>query len=68
MQNEIVSRAEWLEARARLLAREKEHTKARAALAAERRALPWVQLDKDYELTGADGPIPFADLFRDRRA
>lgn len=45
MQNEIVTREKWLDARAELLALEKAHTRAREALTAKRRELPWVRLD-----------------------
>jgi len=44
----IVSRAEWIAARKAHLAHEKEYTRARERLAEERRALPWVKVDKDY--------------------
>lgn len=66
MQNQVVDREEWLAARARLLAKEKAHTKARAALAEERRQLPWVKVDKAYTFTGADGAVSLADAFLDR--
>ncbi len=64
--NEIVDRETWLKARAELLVREKAHTRARAELAAARRELPWVKVDKAYEFTGPDGPVTFAELFKDR--
>jgi len=66
MQNEVVSRQSWLQARAELLVKEKAHTRARAELAAARRQLPWVKLDKDYVLTGANGDVTFAELFKGR--
>lgn len=66
MQNQVVSRGEWLRARAELLEKEKGHTKARAALAEARRQMPWVKLDKDYTLVGADGEVPLAEVFLDR--
>ena len=44
----VVSREEWIAARKAHLAHEKEYTKARERLAEERRALPWVKVDKDY--------------------
>ena len=59
----IVSRQEWLAARMAHLAKEKELTRARDALAAERRALPWVKIDKDYVFDGPGGKTTFADLF-----
>jgi len=59
----VVSRDAWLEARKALLARERDMTHALDALRAERRALPWVRLDKPYVFEGEDGPVPLADLF-----
>ena len=44
----VVSRQEWIEARRDLLVREKEHTRLRDALNADRRRLPMVRIDKDY--------------------
>lgn len=66
MQNQLVSREEWLRARADLLIKEKEHTRARAALADARRQMPWVKLEKQYALEGADGEVLLSDLFLDR--
>lgn len=63
---EIVSRDEWLATRVELLAREKEFTRAREALAAERRQLPWVRIEKDYTFVGPAGPETLADLFDGR--
>jgi predicted dithiol-disulfide oxidoreductase (DUF899 family) len=67
MQHKIVSQVEWLAARKALIAKEKEFTKARDALTAERRALPWVKIDKSYVFDGPDGKQSLADLF-DRRS
>jgi predicted dithiol-disulfide oxidoreductase (DUF899 family) len=64
---EVVSPEEWQAARERLLAREKEATRARDALAAERRRLPLVRFDKDYAFEGPDGPATLPDLFEGRR-
>ena len=64
--NEVVDRETWLKARAELLAKEKAHTQARAELAAARRELPWVKVDKAYEFIGPDGPVTLAELFKDR--
>ncbi len=61
-----VSREEWLSARTALLAREKELTHAREAVAAQRRALPWVRVDADYRFTGADGERNLLQLFGER--
>jgi predicted dithiol-disulfide oxidoreductase (DUF899 family) len=62
----IVSPAEWLAARIELLAKEKELTRARDALSAARRALPWVRVEKDYVFDTLDGPRTLADLFDGR--
>ena len=62
----IVSRDEWLVARKELLAKEKELTRLRDQLAAERRALPWVTVDKTYVFQGPDGTETLADLFGGR--
>jgi len=59
----IATREEWLAARTRLLAKEKELTRQRDALNAERRRLPMVEVEKEYVLTGAEGPARLADLF-----
>lgn len=64
---EIVSREEWLVARKALLAKEKEETRRRDALNADRRRLPMVRVDKDYVFTGPDGEVTLADLFGDHR-
>jgi predicted dithiol-disulfide oxidoreductase (DUF899 family) len=64
---EIVSPAEWQAAREQLLAKEKEATRARDALAAERRRLPMVEIDKDYDFEGPDGQATLLDLFEGRR-
>ena len=60
---DIVSRADWLTARQELLVREKEFTRARDALSAERRRMPWVRVEKDYVFEGPDGEETLADLF-----
>jgi predicted dithiol-disulfide oxidoreductase (DUF899 family) len=63
----VASREEWLAARRALLAREKEATRLRDAVAAGRRALPMVRLDKPYELDGPGGRTTLRALFGDRR-
>jgi predicted dithiol-disulfide oxidoreductase (DUF899 family) len=63
----IVSSTEWQTARNRLLTKEKEATHARDALAAERRRLPRVRIEKNYVLDGADGKASLLDLFDGRR-
>ena len=62
----IVTQEEWLSARKALLAKEKEFNRLRDELSAERRALPWVKLDKAYEFDGPNGMISLADLFDGR--
>jgi predicted dithiol-disulfide oxidoreductase (DUF899 family) len=64
---EVVSRDEWLVARKALLVKEKEPTRARDALNAERRRLPMVEIDKDYAFEGPAGRASLLDLFEDRR-
>ena len=59
----IVSRAEWLEARRALLAKEKAFTQQREELAQERRALPWVKVEKDYVFDAPEGKVTLRDLF-----
>jgi predicted dithiol-disulfide oxidoreductase (DUF899 family) len=63
----IVSRAEWRKARNKLLVKEKAETRRRDALAAERRRLPMVRVDKDYIFTGSKGKLRLQDLFEGRR-
>jgi predicted dithiol-disulfide oxidoreductase (DUF899 family) len=63
----IVSPEEWDAARMRLRAKEKELTRARDALAAERRRMPWQAVEKDYRFEGPDGPVGLLDLFEGRR-
>ena len=64
---QIVSRDEWLVARKELLAEEKELTRRRDALNADRRRLPMVTIDMDYVFEGPDGKAGLLDLFEDRR-
>lgn len=59
----IVSPQEWEAARERLLVKEKALTRARDALAAERRRMPWLAVDKDYEFNGPEGTVSLLDLF-----
>ncbi len=51
----IVSPEEWITARERLLVKEKEHKRAGDALAAERRRMPWMAVEKEYKFDGPDG-------------
>ena len=63
----IVSEKEWEEARENLLVQEKEVTRARDALAAARRRMPWTAVEKAYEFDGPDGKASLLDLFEGRR-
>jgi predicted dithiol-disulfide oxidoreductase (DUF899 family) len=62
----IANREEWLAARKRLLEREKALTRLSDEVARERRALPWVAVDKDYLFDTPAGRRPLADLFDGR--
>jgi len=62
---DVVSHEQWLEARMRLLAQEKEQTRVRTALNAERRRLPMVRIEKKYAFDGPQGPVTLAELFGD---
>jgi predicted dithiol-disulfide oxidoreductase (DUF899 family) len=63
----IVSPAEWRAAHEKLLAKEKAATRARDALAAERRRLPMARIEKDYLFEGPGGKASLLDLFEGRR-
>ncbi|MGH9209594.1 MAG: DUF899 domain-containing protein [Acidimicrobiales bacterium] len=63
----VVSREDWLVARKELLAKEKQLTRQRDALNADRRRLPMVRIDKDYVFDGPDGKASLLDLFEGRR-
>ena len=63
----IVSAQEWEAARKRLLVKEKEIFRARDALAAQRRRMPWLAVDKPYQFDGPEGRVSLLDLFQDRR-
>jgi predicted dithiol-disulfide oxidoreductase (DUF899 family) len=64
---QVASREEWLAARTRLLAKEKELTRARDALNVERRMMPMVEVVKDYRFEGPDGTVGVLELFDGRR-
>lgn len=64
---QVVSPAEWEAAHRALLAKEKEATRARDALAAERRRQPMVRFDRNYHFAGPDGQVNLLDLFGGRR-
>jgi predicted dithiol-disulfide oxidoreductase (DUF899 family) len=63
----IVSPEEWEAAHQKLLVKEKQHTRAGDALAAERRRMPWMAVEKEYRFEGPDGPASLLDLFEGRR-
>src|SRR6476659_10344875 len=63
----VVTPEEWEQARQKLLIREKEVTRARDALAAERRRMPWTAVETDYEFEGPAGRASLLDLFDGRR-
>ncbi len=63
---EITTREQWLAARTALLTREKELTRARDAVNADRRRLPMVEITEDYRFDGPDGPVGLLDLFDGR--
>ncbi len=62
----VVSRNEWLAARKQFLIKEKEFTRLRDRLSAERRNLPWVKVEKRYVFDGPSGKETLADLFAGR--
>jgi predicted dithiol-disulfide oxidoreductase (DUF899 family) len=63
----VVSPQEWDAAHKQMLVKEKELTRARDALAAERRRMPWMAVDKDYAFEGPNGKASLLDLFEGRR-
>jgi predicted dithiol-disulfide oxidoreductase (DUF899 family) len=63
----VVTAAEWQAAHDMLLAKEKEATRARDALAAERRRLPMVRIEQDYVFEGPNGDASLLDVFEGRR-
>jgi predicted dithiol-disulfide oxidoreductase (DUF899 family) len=62
----IVSSSDWLRARIALLKKEKELSRLRDRISAERRALPWVKIEKSYAFEDASGRVHLADLFAGR--
>jgi len=66
-QHTVVTSDRWIAERKKLLAREKELTRMRDQIARERRALPWVLIEKDYVFDTPSGPRALADLFDGRR-
>jgi predicted dithiol-disulfide oxidoreductase (DUF899 family) len=63
----IVTQPEWEAARQQLLVKEKEVSRARDALAAERRRMPWVPVEKEYQFEGPEGTVNLPGLFAGRR-
>jgi len=63
----IVTPQEWEAARQQLLVKEKPLTRARDALSAERRRMPWLAVEKQYEFDGSEGKASLLDLFEGRR-
>ena len=63
----VVSQQEWQAARLDLLVQEKELTRARDALAARRRRMPWLAVRDDYRFEGPQGAVSLLDLFEGRR-
>ena len=64
--HQIVSEDQWIEARRALLAKEKQLTRQRDELARQRRELPWVRVEKEYEFDTPRGKLTLADLFDGR--
>ena len=63
----IVSQQEWEAAHQQLIVKEKALTRSRDALAAERRRMPWLAVDKKYEFDGPKGKVSYDRLFEGRR-
>lgn len=64
---QTVTATAWHAARERLLVQEKEFTRARDALAAQRRRMPWLPVEREYRFETPDGPASLPDLFAGRR-
>ncbi|MEO7673935.1 MAG: DUF899 family protein, partial [Pyrinomonadaceae bacterium] len=64
---QIVTSKEWEAAHQQLLVKEKVLTRARDALAAERRRMPWMAVEKQYSFDGPEGKMSLLDLFEGRR-
>jgi predicted dithiol-disulfide oxidoreductase (DUF899 family) len=63
---QVVSAKDWDAARETMLAKEKAFTRSRDAMAAERRRMPWLAVEKKYEFEGPAGKVSLADLFEGR--
>jgi predicted dithiol-disulfide oxidoreductase (DUF899 family) len=66
MKTNVVSAQEWEAARQKMLVKEKEMTRARDTLAAERRRMPWFAVEKEYKFEGPKGTASLRDLFEGR--
>jgi len=66
MKHRVVSQDEWFAAASELLKKEKEFTRARDAMSATRRELPWTKVETDYVFEGPDGPVSLSELFNGR--
>ena len=66
MQNQVVSRDDWLKARVALLEEEKELTRRSDELAQRRQELPWVAINKGYRFETDGGSVSLPDLFKGR--
>ncbi len=64
---QVVSSDEWEQARQEMLKKEKTFTHVRDDLAAQRRRMPWMKVEKDYVFESPDGRVDLADLFDGRR-
>ncbi|MBT3225972.1 MAG: DUF899 domain-containing protein [Deltaproteobacteria bacterium] len=64
--NTVVTPEEWLEARKNLLVKEKEFVRLRDELSQQRRSLPWVRVEKEYEFKVGNGQQSLSDLFADK--
>jgi predicted dithiol-disulfide oxidoreductase (DUF899 family) len=62
----VVSPQEWDAAHEKMLVKEKEQMKARDALVAERKRMPWMAVEKEYRFEGPDGELTLGDMFEDR--
>jgi predicted dithiol-disulfide oxidoreductase (DUF899 family) len=66
MSHKVVAHQEWVKARTELLAREKEFTHAREAMAQKLRELPWEKVEKEYAFEGENGDVTLDGLFAGR--
>ena len=66
LEHKVVSREQWLDSRKALLAKEKEFTRLRDELSAQRRDLPWVNIEKEYIFDTPEGKQSLAELFSDK--